>query len=238
LKPGTVYALSKKIVRRRRKEYRRLYKMSLRKWQIYHQKNIAFEKCHWMGVSAIKNPLDAWIYQEILFEVKPDFIVEIGSAEGGTTLYLAHLLDLLDKGLVISVDIDHSNFKPRHDRIITVTGDSAAPETVSEVFDHCRDGVVLVIHDGDHNRDQVLKNLNIYSALVSKGSYFIVEDGVVDLFRPGGSFGIYPHGGPLEAVEEFLKSSNQFVADRERERYLLTCNPHGFLKKSQLLQEG
>lgn len=231
MKPKTICHLLRRVIRPRRAEYRSLDKMSLRKWLVYHQRTIAFEKCHWMGIRTVKNPLDAWIYQEIIFEVKPDIVIEIGSAEGGTTLFLAQLLDHMDRGKVISVDIDHSQFKARHKRIITVTGNSSADETVLHIASFCKDGVVLVIHDGDHSRDQVLKDLHNYSELVSKGSYFIVEDGIVDLFRPGGSFGMYFRGGPLDAVQEFLKTNPHFIADRERERYLLTGNPYGFLKR-------
>ena len=62
-----------------------------------------------MGVRAIKNPFDCWIYQEIITEIRPDVIVEIGSAAGGSTLYLAHLLDLLGHGSVVSIDINRIN---------------------------------------------------------------------------------------------------------------------------------
>lgn len=69
--------------------------MTLREWLIYHQRNILFDKCSWMGSRALKNPFDSWIYQEILHEVKPEIVVEIGSNEGGSTLLLAQLLDLM-----------------------------------------------------------------------------------------------------------------------------------------------
>ena len=168
----------------RRKEYRKLFRMRLDKWLLYHQKTIGSDKCYWMGVRAIKNPCDAWIYQEILYEVKPDIIVELGSAEGGSTLYLAHLLDLMGKGTVISVDNDRRKYNVKHDRIIEVTGDTAAPETVDEVYRLCRDKSVLVIHDANHKKANVLKDMQLYSPLVSVNSYLIVEDGIMDLFRP------------------------------------------------------
>lgn len=207
--------------------------MTLREWLEYHQSKITFEQCTWMGVQAWKNPLDAWIYQEILCEVRPDVVVEVGSAFGGGTLYLAHILDLLGSGTVVSVDIDRSRFQADHPRIATVTGDSAAPETIEEVTRLCKGKRVLVIHDADHRRPKVLADLACYAPLVSVGSYLIVEDGIVDLFHPHELMGVsYP--GPLEATEEFLGSNlgASFEVDESRERYLLTYNPRGFLRRT------
>jgi len=75
-----------------------LYKM--RPWLFYYHKNLLSEKVRWMGVHVIKTPLDAWIFQEIIWDVKPECIVEIGSADGGSTLFFAHILDILGKGMV------------------------------------------------------------------------------------------------------------------------------------------
>jgi cephalosporin hydroxylase len=213
-----------------RKDYRKRFKMNLAQWLLYHQKNIVFEKCHWMGVRTLKNPLDVWIYQEIIHEVKPDIIIEIGSAEGGSTLYFANLLDLLGKGKVISIDIDRTKFNIKHDRVFMLTGDSSSPEISRKVSEMCRSKIVMVIHDGGHSKQQVLKDLEAYSNLVSLNGYFIVEDGIVDLFSPGDGMGL-PEEGPLAAVEEFLISHKEFAVDVERERYILTYNPKGFLKR-------
>jgi len=231
LAPRTVYKLINRVVRFRPKEYRKIYRMTLRRWFLYHNKHIVFDNCHWMGVGTLKNPLDAWIFQEIIFEVRPDVVVEIGSAAGGTTLFLANMLDLIGKGQVVSVDIDRSSFDVTHPRIDCVTGDSSSPQTVGHVAALCEGKSVLVIHDGDHNKPQVLKDLKAYAPLVTVGSYFIVEDGLIDLFKPNMLFGFFPDGGPLEAIKEFLRWNCDFIADREKERYLLTFNPMGYLKK-------
>jgi cephalosporin hydroxylase len=183
-----------------------------------------------MGLHAWKNPLDAWIYQEIVYEVRPDIIVEIGSYEGGSTLFLAGLLELLGKGTVISVDIDRSRFRAKHDRIFEITGSSSSPEVVEKVRGLCRDRTVLIIQDAAHDKESVLKDLRNYSKLVSLNSYFIVEDGVVDLYRPSDSIGSF-EDGPLAAIDEFLSQNPNFLADSERERYILTYNPRGFLKR-------
>jgi cephalosporin hydroxylase len=183
-----------------------------------------------MGVRALKNPFDAWICQEIIYNVQPDVIIEIGSASGGSTLYLANLLDILGKGMVISIDIDRSTYCVEHNRIVVLTGDSSSQEIIAKTTELCRGKSVLILHDGDHHEQQVLRDLRSYSKLVSVNSYFIVEDSIVDLFEPGDSIGQY-YEGPLKAIEQFVSENSDFVIDKECERYILTYNPKGFLMR-------
>jgi cephalosporin hydroxylase len=183
-----------------------------------------------MGVEAAKNPLDAWIYQELLFEVRPQVLVEIGSFKGGTTLFFAHLFDLLGEGLVVSVDIDRTQFAARHERIVTVTGDSSSSDVIGQVRALCKGKRTIVVHDGDHRKGQVLADLALYAPLVTPGSYLVVEDGVIDLFRPGDGIGTF-EPGPLQAVEAFVAANPDFEIDESRERYLLTYNPKGYLRR-------
>lgn len=218
--------------RRMPEPYRRLYRMRLRDWLLYHQREVVHTQSTWMGVAALKNPLDAWIYQEILHEVRPEVVVEIGSAAGGGTLYLANLLDLLGAGRVISVDIDRSSFVARHDRITCFTGDSRDPRILAAVAEICDERAVLVIHDGDHRAGPVLEDLRNYGGLVSVGSYLIVEDGIIDLYQDGDGIGTVEEG-PLVAVEHFLAEDDRFEIDERRERYLLTYNQRGYLRRER-----
>lgn len=213
-----------------RKGYRIWNKMNLYQWLIYHQKNVVYEKSHWMGLKAWKNPLDAWIYQEVVYDVSPDIIIEIGCMEGGSTLFFANLLDLIGKGQVVSIDINRDHYKAKHQRIITMTCDSSSPETVKKVSELCNKKSVMVVHDGGHSRDQVIKDLQAYSCLVSVNSYFIVEDSIIDVMKPGDGIGSYGEG-PLAAIDEFLRNNPNFIIDKERERYIMTYNPNGFLKR-------
>jgi cephalosporin hydroxylase len=209
--------------------------MTLAEWHVYHQVRLIEQgECRWMGVTTYKNPLDLWIYQEIICEVRPDIIVEIGSYRGGSALMFAHLLDIIGDGLVVTVDIDRSEYEVEHDRIVTVTGDSSSAPIVGRVAGLCEDKKVIVIHDGDHSSSQVLKDMRAYAPMVSVGSYLIVEDGTCDQFVPGtarGLFGDFPEGGPLVAIREFLKEDTRFEVDRDRERYIITENPEGYLKR-------
>jgi len=214
------------------KDYRERMKLTLKRWLLNHQNNIIFEKCKWMGVSTYKNPLDLWIYQEIIWEIKPDVIVEIGSAQGGSTLHLAQLMDnaKIDSGIVVSIEIDRSDFHVSHERIVELTGDSGSNAIIGKVAELCHGKKVLVIHDGDHHRDKVLDDLKKYARFVSVGSYLIVEDGIIDLFTYGDGIGT-TWEGPLKSVERFITDNSNFIIDHERERYILTYNPKGFLKR-------
>jgi len=205
------------------------FDMTLLEWLEYHHEKIVFDKVSWMGVPIWKNVLDAWIYQELIYKVKPDVIVEIGSLMGGGTLYFANLLDIIGKGEVISVDINRTNYNVKHKRIIEITGDSASPEVIKSVTDLCKGKSVFINHDGDHSTNHVLMDLQNYSSLVTPGSYFVVEDSLADftsgVMRPS------IKDGPTMAILEFLETNHDFDIDKECERYLLTANPMGYLKR-------
>jgi cephalosporin hydroxylase len=213
--------------------YRRRLGISLADWMIYHQKKIHRKEMRWMGVRILKNPMDCWIYQEILWEVRPDVVVELGSLYGGGTLLFCQLLDLLGHGKVISVDVDRSRYQVSHPRLIDITGDCSDPGVVARVQEQCAGNKVLIVHDADHTKEAVLRDLRTYADLVSLGSYFIVEDGIVDLFAGRSSKQIRWDNspGPLAAIREFLGQDDRFVVDRERERYLMTANPCGYLRR-------
>jgi cephalosporin hydroxylase len=214
-------------------KYARRLQQSLSDWVLYHQEKIHFKKMRWMGVKTLKNPLDCWIYQEILCDVRPDVVVELGSLAGGSTLFFCHMLDLLGNGMVVSVDIDRARYQVQHPRLTDITGDCSDMAVVSRVKALCRDKSVLIVHDADHTKAAVLRDLQLYADLVSVGSYFIVEDGIVDLFDASVSKRLrWDRGaGPLAAIREFLKHDTRFAIDNERERYIITWNPCGFLKR-------
>ncbi len=204
-------------------DYRRRYAMTGGDWMLNHLYGAITEsESNWMGVRCLKNPLDAWIYQEILFEVRPEVVVELGSAFGGSTLFLCHMLDLLQLDApVVSVDHSHSSFAAEHPRIEKVTGDTRDPAVVAKVGQIAAGRRGLVIHDAEHSADVVLEDLRNYGPMVAPGSYLIVEDGVRD-FLAG-----LP--GPVTAIEQFVSEFPEFEVDRSRERYLFTYNPRGFL---------
>jgi cephalosporin hydroxylase len=213
-----------------RADYRRRWSRGLRRWLIRYHRDVLFDKVSWMGLTARKMVLDAWVYQQIIHATRPEIIIEIGNAQGGSTRFLANMLDLLGQGDVIAVDIDHSIFQGHHPRIHLVTGDSSAPETLARVEELAGGRRGLVIHDGDHSRAHVLADLRAYARFVAVGAYFIVEDTIIDLFRAGDGLGSV--NGPLGAVEQFVREDPRFQIDSDREYFVLTFNPRGYLKRA------
>lgn len=181
----------------------------------------------WMGTKTQKCPLDLWIYQEIMHEVKPDVIVETGTYMGGSALYLASVFDLMNHGRVLTVDIAEFPNRPAHPRIKYLLGSSTGAEVLQEIKASIHPGErVLVALDSDHSTAHVLKELRLYSDLVSIGSYVIVEDTELN-GHPLPS----PQSGPWEAVDEFLRVDSRFAPDRGREKFGMTFNPRGYLKR-------
>lgn len=183
----------------------------------------------WLGVPAQKCAFDLWIYQELLHELRPAVIVECGTANGGSALFLASICDLLDRGSIVTIDIADYPDRPRHDRIAYLSGSSTDPAIFAEV-ERLIAGrePVLVILDSNHECRHVLDELRLYGPLVSPGSYLIVEDSNINGHPVVPDFG----PGPAEALELFLGETDEFTVDRSREKLLLTFNPGGYLHKA------
>jgi cephalosporin hydroxylase len=182
----------------------------------------------WLGVKAQKCPLDLWIYQEIIYETRPDIIIETGTASGGSALFLASICDLLGKGEIISIDIEDQENRPGHPRIKYILGSSTSKEIVEKVETLIRGkDRIMAILDSDHHKEHVLRELEIYSKFVTRESYLIVEDTNINGNPVRSKFG----PGPMEAAKEFLKMNDGFIIDRSREKFYLTFNPDGYLKK-------
>ena len=184
---------------------------------------------YFLGVRTAKCPLDLWIYQELLVELRPDLIVECGTAWGGSALYLATICDLVGTGDIVTVDIAEDPERPRHPRITYVTGSSTDPAIVDQVRRRAASAErVLVLLDSDHRARHVAGELAAYAPLVTSGSYLVVEDTNVNGHPVLGDFG----PGPWEAVDAFLPDHPEFTVDRSREKFFLTFNPRGFLRRS------
>lgn len=182
----------------------------------------------WMGIPTSKCPLDMWIYQEIISSIKPDLIIETGTFNGGSALYLASICDIIKKGKVISIDIEKRKNRPIHPRIKYLLGSSTSESIVEQIKKTINQkDKVLIILDSDHSKKHVLNELNIYKGLVTKGSYIIVEDTNVN----GHPIAIEHGPGPMEAIYEFLRNNKNFVIDKSMEKFYMTFNPNGYLKK-------
>lgn len=182
----------------------------------------------WLGYETLKCPLDLWIYQEIISKQRPDFIIETGTCHGGSAYYLASLCHLLGHGQVITIDCAKDPTRPQHERITYLDGMSTSPEIRSEVerlVGSARNN--LVILDSDHSCENVLAELQSYRAYVPVGGYLIVEDTSINGHPTYPEFG----PGPTEAVQRFLIDNPAFVIDASCERFMMTLNPGGYLRR-------
>ncbi|MCZ6596179.1 MAG: CmcI family methyltransferase [Planctomycetota bacterium] len=186
----------------------------------------------WCGTPLIKNPLDLFVLQEIITETAPEVIVETGTAFGGSALYMAHVCDALGRGEILSIDKAPyaADDLPRHPRITYVRGDSVGEVALRAARAASAGKRTMVDLDSWHSQEHVLAEMEAYGLLVSPGCYMIVEDTNIS-HHPVHLRG-YPDPGPWEAVEEFLRTHDEFEVDPEREKFLLTFNPRGYLRKS------
>lgn len=206
-------------------EFHRLFYYSFQKRLIVEKQ---LDATTWMGVPINKCPMDLWIYQELLHRVRPAVVVETGTFWGGSALYFAGLCDLLDHGRIVTVDIEVAEGRPDHPRITHIVGSSTAPEIVDEVRRLVGDdSPVLVTLDSDHGYSHVQQELAAYADLVTTGSYVVVEDTNLNGHPVHPQFG----PGPMEAVEEFLACDRRFEVDRECEKFFMTYNPRGYLRR-------
>ncbi|MFA6391475.1 MAG: CmcI family methyltransferase [Patescibacteria group bacterium] len=180
------------------------------------------------GVKAIRCPFDYVLYQMILHEIKPDLVIEIGTNIGGGALYIADILDVIGKGIVHTIDIQKQSddLLQDHKRIRLFTeGWEKYDLKEAEGFN-----TVLVIEDASHIYEDTLNSIKKFAPLVSQNSYLIVEDGIVNELGMSKEY----HGGPLKAINEFMKSNDNFVIDRKWCDFFgknATFNVNGYLKK-------
>ncbi len=195
----------------------------------FHQHGTrTWQHTHFFGTPLAKMPTDLWIYQEILWETKPQLIIECGTFRGGSALYFASLFDLFGEGEVVTVDVEPQPDRPTHPRITYLSGSSTAPEIAEQLRARAA-GVerVMVILDSDHSEAHVAGELELYAPLVTKGCYLVVEDSVVNGNPILPNYG----AGPMEALHEFLPSHPEFRIDAEREKFGATFFPSGFLER-------
>jgi len=185
-------------------------------------------KVTYRGVKAIRCPFDYLMYQMIISEVKPDLVIEIGTRIGGGAYYIADLLENLGNGIVHTVDIvdEVDSIVKRHPRIKFFTeGWVNYDIELTKKFNN-----ILIIEDASHMYQDTLGVLNKFHSIVSKGSYLIVEDGIINEIGLEKKY----DGGPLRAIREFLPNHPEFIVDRKWCDMFgknATFNVNGYLKK-------
>lgn len=197
----------------------------------------------WMGRPIIAYPQDMIAMQELIWEIKPDLIIEAGIAHGGSIVYYASLLELIgQEGIVLGLDIDIRKHNrdlieshPMSKRIKMIEGSSISKEVAEEVYEIAKNKKkIMVCLDSNHTHDHVLEELKLYAHLTSVGSYCVVFDTVVEDL-PNDLYNNRPWdvgNNPKTAVFEFLKENTDFEIDKSIDhKLLISVAPDGYLKR-------
>lgn len=195
----------------------------------------------WLGLPIIQMPTDVVVMQELIWEHRPQVIVETGIARGGSVVLYASILQLIGEGKVVAVDVDirpHNReaieAHPMAHRIELIEGSSVDPTIVAQVVDRVAGAErVMVVLDSDHTEEHVLEELRHYGPLVTPGQYLAVADTVVEYLpeqshrpRPWG-----PGDNPKTALDRYLRECDRFDVDPELNgKLLMTSAPGGYLR--------
>ena len=188
-----------------------------------------WQRVRWRGGALCKCPMDLLVLAEVLHEVRPDVVVECGTYDGASAVYMADMLRIAhgdDRARVVTIDVDRKE-RSLPTNVVQLVGSSIDPTIVAEVRRLVPEGSrVLVDLDSDHSTAHVARELDAYAPLVSVGSYLIVEDTNVDAVLGWSD-------GPAAAVSQFLTAHPEFEVDANRERLMLTFNPGGWLRRTR-----
>src|SRR6185436_14504749 len=193
-----------------------------------------WKRMHYRGVRILKFQSDLWNYQEIFTERRIEWVIETGTRHGGSALYFADLLQLNGSaGRVISIDVDPAaNMVGQHPRIDFLLGDSSSPDAVAAVSKRlpATRGALFIILDADHGKSHVLRELTVWTPVLRRGDYLVVEDTCINGHSLRPDFG----PGHYEAVEEFI-AANPAAFERavaRESKFGFSCAPRGYLCKT------
>jgi cephalosporin hydroxylase len=187
----------------------------------------------WFGIQTLQNPMDLWITQEIMWEVRPDFVIEAGTWKGGSAALWANVLEQINpEGRIITIDIEDMAADAKKLPIVQrkvdfILGSSTDPGVVADITKRVQGKKVMMILDSAHTQAHVLREIQLYSPLISVGSYLIVQDTFTNGHPALPNYG----AGPWEAVHAFMPTTQDFIIDKSRERLLFTFCVDGFLKR-------
>jgi cephalosporin hydroxylase len=183
----------------------------------------------WLGNPIWQNTMDLWVIQEVLSSIRPGLLIETGTNRGGSSLFFAHLMDLMGCGSIITMDVEklHDLSHPRISYLIGSSTDAALLSQVKQAAQQTS-GPVMLILDSDHSEAHVRQELELLHPLVTVGSYILVQDGITDTLPGAAAW----RPGPLPAIESFLKTHPEYeVDDALCKKFPITHHPKGWLKR-------
>ena len=183
-----------------------------------HSKN----EPRWRGVQLMKFPTDLLLYEQTIWNNKPDFIIECGTMYGASALFFADMLEMTGKGKVISIDVVERE-RPAHPRVEYITGSSIHKEVIEQVREKIGNGTCMAILDSNHHRIHVKRELHAYAPMITKGQYIVVED--IHFVHPY-------EKGPGPAVDWFLNTHEGFKKEDVTEQFLVSISRDGWLRRA------
>lgn len=205
-------------------------------YHILYEKARIWDNNSWLGVPCWKLPMDAFVIQELIVKLRPEFIIETGTGKGGSSMFYASICELLGEGKVITVDIenrvDHNKINEYEwsDRIKFIHGGSTNQIIVDKIKGIVGDSTKnMVILDSWHTKDHVYKEMLLYSPFVPVGGYMIVEDSHASGNPVPWE---YDDEGPMGAINKWIDLyGDKWEVDFKCEKHLMTFNPKGWIKK-------
>ncbi len=210
------------------------------RWLEASAKNRIDYEIEWFGVPVIQTAEDIVLMQELIFSVRPDYVIETGIAHGGGLIFYASMFEVLGKGEVIGVDIEIRQHNrrvieahPLCKRIRMIEGDSTSEEVAAEIAGVVGRGAsVIVCLDSNHYRKHVLNELRLYSRFIKPGGYMVVFDTVTSsLAEKGACHESYIGNGPMEAIADFLAENSDFIIDSGYNKLWTSTSRDGYLKR-------
>jgi cephalosporin hydroxylase len=193
-----------------------------------YYRSLAWQQTRWIGQPVANAPTDLFAYQELLSDVRPDWVVTTGGSDGGRALFLCTICDLLDHGQVLDVSPGAKAGRAEHPRLSYITGLAHDASVVEDVRRRVgTDARVLVILGTRGPRDRTGREFEAYAPMVPVGSYVVIEHTALNGFPVDASFGPGPH----EALRRIMNVHGGFSADSAREAHAVTLNPGGFLRR-------
>lgn len=205
----------------------------IRRFSVMYYDRDSWSHMKWLGVTALQNPPDMWVIQELITELKPDVIIEAGTYMGGSALYMAMVMEGLQlPGKIITIDVKPSLAEAQknrffQERVESIVSSSTEPELVAKLRERTAGKNVFVMLDSLHTRDHVLAELEAYAPMVPVGGYIVVQDTNVN----GHPVNLQHGPGPWEAVHDFLAKHPEWEIDKKREKFMLTFTPDGYLRR-------